>query len=66
MVLAPVLLRADDPFTVGKVVMLFAVSGVMLLVGLLASAGPTRRTLGIQPTEALKEGLRAAGTCCAT
>jgi ABC-type lipoprotein release transport system permease subunit len=49
-VLASVLLRADGPLT------LVAVSGVMLLVGLLASVGPTRRTLRFQPTEALKEG----------
>jgi predicted permease len=55
-VLAPVLLRADGPFTAGKVVVLVGVSGVMLIVGLLASVGPTRRTLRIQPTEALKEG----------
>ena len=55
-VLAPVFLRLDGPITAAKVVTMFAVSGVMLLVGLLASVGPTRRSLRIQPTEALKEG----------
>jgi ABC-type antimicrobial peptide transport system permease subunit len=54
-VLAPVFLRLDGPITLAKVVTLFAVSGVMLIVGLLASVGPTRRSLRIQPTEALKD-----------
>jgi predicted permease len=55
-IFAPILLRLDGPFTPGKVVILLCVSGAVVLVGLLASVGPTRRTLRIQPTEALKEG----------
>lgn len=54
-VLAPLLLRGDGPLTVEKLITLAAVSVVMLIVGLLASIGPTRRTLLIQPTEALKD-----------
>jgi hypothetical protein len=54
-VLAPVFLRLDGPITVAKVITLLAVSGVILIVGLLASVGPTRRSLRIQPTEALKD-----------
>ena len=55
-VIAPLLLRVDGPLTAAKLVTLLGVSGVMMAVGLLASVGPTRRTLRIQPTEALKEG----------
>ncbi|MGH7467887.1 MAG: ABC transporter permease [Longimicrobiales bacterium] len=40
----------------GLMLALAAISGFMVLVGLLACAVPARRTLAIQPTEALKEG----------
>ncbi len=55
-VLAPLILRLEGPLTAAKMVTAVVVSVLMLLVGLLASIGPTRRTLRIQPTEALKEG----------
>ena len=54
--IAPMVLRFDGPITVVKVATLVVVSGAMLLVGVLASIGPTRRSLRIQPTEALKDG----------
>jgi ABC-type antimicrobial peptide transport system permease subunit len=54
--IAPLVLRLDGPITAVKVATLVVVSGGMLLVGVLASIGPTRRSLRIQPTEALKDG----------
>jgi predicted permease len=54
--IAPLVLRLDGPITAVKVATLVVVSGAMLLVGVLASIGPTRRSLRIQPTEALKDG----------
>jgi predicted permease len=54
-VLAPVLLTVGGGMTGDKAVVLVAVSGFILLVGLIASIGPTRRSLRIQPSEALKE-----------
>jgi ABC-type antimicrobial peptide transport system permease subunit len=35
--------------------LLLSAAGVMMAVGLLAAAGPARRGLRVQPTEALKE-----------
>jgi putative ABC transport system permease protein len=55
-VIAPFLLRIDTPLSAAKVATLIAVSGAILLVGIIASIEPTRRSLRIQPTEALKEG----------
>jgi len=41
----------------GEVVPLLAlVAAIMLLAGLLATLGPVRRALRIQPMEALREG----------
>jgi ABC-type antimicrobial peptide transport system permease subunit len=37
------------------VALLLSAAGVMMAVGLLAAAGPARRGLAVQPTEALKE-----------
>jgi ABC-type antimicrobial peptide transport system permease subunit len=37
------------------VALLLSAAGVMMAVGLLAAAGPARRSLRVQPTEALKE-----------
>jgi predicted permease len=54
--IAPLILRLDGPITSQKIATLVAVSGGLLLVGVLALVGPTRRTLRIQPTEALREG----------
>jgi ABC-type antimicrobial peptide transport system permease subunit len=54
--IAPLIFKLDGPVTVEKVATLVLVSGAMLLVGVLASIGPTRRSLRIQPTEALKDG----------
>jgi predicted permease len=42
--------------TSGQLVVMAVISAFMVLVGLLACAVPARRTLAIQPTEALKEG----------
>ena len=53
--LAPALLTFDSPMNGVKVLTLGGVSGAVLFVGLLASIGPTRRSLTIQPTEALKD-----------
>ncbi|HZI30505.1 MAG TPA: ABC transporter permease [Gemmatimonadaceae bacterium] len=52
---APLILRLDGPITSAKLITLVVVSSAMLLVGVMASVGPTRRSLRIQPTEALKE-----------
>ena len=54
--IAPLILRLDGPISAEKVATLVVVSVAMLLVGVLASIGPTRRSLRIQPTEALKNG----------
>jgi predicted permease len=53
-VAAPLLLTVDDRMDVDKVIALLAVSVLMIVVGLVASVGPARRGLRIQPTEALK------------
>jgi hypothetical protein len=54
-VFAPVLLMADGPLTMAKWLTLVVVSALVLLTGLLASVGPTRRSFRIQPIEALRE-----------
>jgi putative ABC transport system permease protein len=53
-IVAPLILRVDGPITSAKLITLVVVSSAMLLVGVAASIGPTRRSLRIQPTEAIK------------
>jgi hypothetical protein len=52
---APFLLGIDAPWNAAKAASLVAVAVLMMLVGLLASIGPTRRSLLIEPSEALKD-----------
>ena len=47
--------RADS-LTAGLVVTIVITSVIMATVGVLACAGPARRALRIQPTEALRQG----------
>jgi putative ABC transport system permease protein len=52
---APFLLGVDAPWNAAKAASLVAVAALMVLVGVLASIGPTRRSLRIEPVEALKD-----------
>jgi predicted permease len=59
-VLIGLVLAAAFAFATGEadaraVLMMPAIAGLMLIVGLLAALGPARRGLAVQPTEALRE-----------
>jgi ABC-type antimicrobial peptide transport system permease subunit len=46
----------DDPTAANAVLLLPLVAVLMMVVGLLAAVGPARRSLRIEPTEALRAG----------
>jgi ABC-type antimicrobial peptide transport system permease subunit len=55
LVLAAAFAVATDDVNARGFLMMPAIAGLMLIVGLLAALGPARRGLAVQPTEALRE-----------